>query len=71
MELSEALAHVDSLGFNTEPIDFSELTDEQLLKISITVDLLSVEEARLFRSELERRQLTEKYFSMRKTNHNT
>ncbi|MBF0788172.1 MULTISPECIES: hypothetical protein [unclassified Streptococcus] len=71
MELSEALAYVNSLGLNTETVDFSEFTDEQLLKTSITVDLLSLEEAKAFESELERRRLTKKYFLMRKPKYST
>lgn len=66
MELSEALAHVESLGLEKEPIDFSKFTDEQLLKLSITVDLISLAEAKAFELELERRQLTRKYYLMRK-----
>lgn len=49
-----------------KPLDFSEFTDEQLLSISITLDLLSLDEAKAFELELNKRQLTERYFSMRK-----
>lgn len=66
MELSEALNFVDSLNLNEKPLDFSEFTDEQLLSISITLDLLSLDEAKAFELELNKRQLTESYFSMRK-----
>lgn len=66
MELSEALNFVDSLNLNEKPLDFSEFTDEQLLSISITLDLLSLDEAKAFELELNKRQLTERYFSMRK-----
>ena len=66
MELSEALNFVDSLNLDEKPIDFSEFTDEQLLNISITLDLLSLDEAKAFELELSKRQLTERYFSMRK-----
>ncbi|MFS5674357.1 hypothetical protein V2V72_07690 [Streptococcus agalactiae] len=66
MELSEALAYVDSLGLKKAPLDFTKFTDEQLLKTSITADLISLDEAKAFESELENRNLTEKYFSMRK-----
>ena len=66
MELSEALNFVDSLNLDEKPIDFSEFTDEQLLNISITLDLLSLDEAKAFELELNKRQLTERYFSMRK-----
>ena len=38
MELSEALNFVDSLGLDEKTINFSEFTDEQLLKTSITLD---------------------------------
>ncbi|HEP3940927.1 TPA: hypothetical protein VCP98_000332 [Streptococcus pyogenes] len=67
MELSEALNFVDSLNLDEKPIDFSEFTDEQLLNISITLDLLSLDEAKAFELELNKRQLTERYFSMRKS----
>lgn len=67
MELSEALNFVDSLNLDAKPLDFSEFTDEQLLNISITLDLLSLDEAKAFELELNKRQLTERYFSMRKT----
>ena len=66
MELSEALNFVDSLGLDEKTINFSEFTDEQLLKTSITLDLLSLDEAKAFELELNKRQLTEKYFLMRK-----
>ena len=48
MELSEALNFVDSLNLDEKPLDFSEFTDEQLLSISITLDLLSLDEAKAF-----------------------
>ena len=67
MELSEALNFVDSLNLDEKPLDFSEFTDEQLLSISITLDLLSLDEAKAFELELNKRQLTEKYFIMRKS----
>ena len=67
MELSEALNFVDSLGLDEKTINFSEFTDEQLLKASITLDLLSLDEAKAFELELNKRQLTEKYFLMRKS----
>ena len=67
MELSEALNFVDSLGLDKKTINFSEFTDEQLLKTSITLDLLSLDEAKAFELELNKRQLTEKYFLMRKS----
>lgn len=66
MELSEALNFVDSLNLDEKPLDFSEFTDEQLLSISITLDLLSLDEAKAFELELAKRQLTERYISMRK-----
>ena len=66
MELSEALNFVDSLNLDEKPLDFSEFTDDQLLKTSITLDLLSLDEAKAFELELNKRQLTERYFSMRK-----
>ena len=66
MELSEALNFVDSLNLDEKPLDFSEFTDEQLLKTSITLDLLSLDEAKAFELELAKRQLTERYFLMRK-----
>ncbi|MDY4336524.1 hypothetical protein [Streptococcus sp. 21WXBC0057M1] len=66
MELSEALSQIDSLGLDEKPIDFSKFTDEQLLRTSITLDLLSLEEAEAFELELAKRQLTERYFLMRK-----
>ncbi|HEV6650022.1 TPA: hypothetical protein VZF80_000483 [Streptococcus pneumoniae] len=66
MELSEALNFVDSLNLDEKPLDFSEFTDEQLLSISITLDLLSLDEAKAFELELNKRQLTERYLSMRK-----
>lgn len=66
MELSEALAYVDSLDLKKAPLDFTKFTDEQLLKTSITADLISLDEAEVFQLELENRNLTEKYFSMRK-----
>ena len=66
MELSEALNFVDSLNLDEKPLDFSEFTDEQLLSISITLDLLSLDEAKAFELELNKRQLAERYFSMRK-----
>ena len=67
MELSEALNFVDSLGLDEKTINFSEFTDEQLLKTSITLYLLSLDEAKAFELELNKRQLTEKYFLMRKS----
>ena len=67
MELSEALNFVDSLNLDEKPLDFSKFTDEQLLSISITLDLLSLDEAKAFELELNKRQLTEKYFLMRKS----
>ena len=67
MELSEALNFVDSLGLDEKTINFSEFTDEQLLKTSITLDLLSLDEAKAFELELNKRQLTEKYFLMRRS----
>lgn len=66
MELSEALHFVDSLDLDEKPLDFSEFTDQQLLSISITLDLLSLDEAKAFELELAKRQLTEKYFLIRK-----
>lgn len=66
MELSEALHFVDSLSLDEKPIDFSEFTDEQLLETSITLNLLSLDEAKAFELELAKRQLTERYFLMRK-----
>jgi hypothetical protein len=66
MELSEALHFVDSLDLDEKSLDFSEFTDDQLLKTSITLDLLSLDEAKAFELELAKRQLTEKYFLMRK-----
>lgn len=66
MELSEALNFVDSLNLDEKTVDFSEFTDEQLLSISITLDLLSLDEAKAFELELAKRQLTERYFSTRK-----
>lgn len=65
MELSEALAYVDSLGLKNNPIVFTKFTDEQLLKTSITADLISIEEYNAFESELVKRNLVEKYYSMR------
>jgi len=56
MELSEALNFVDSLNLDEKPLDFSEFTDEQLLSISITLDLLSLDEAKAFELELNKRQ---------------
>ena len=56
MELSEALNFVDSLGLDEKTINFSEFTD-----------LLSLDEAKAFELELNKRQLTEKYFLMRKS----
>ena len=66
MELSEALNFVDSLNLDEKTVDFSEFTDKQLLSISITLDLLSLDEAKAFELELAKRLLTERYFSMRK-----
>lgn len=63
MELSEALNFVDSLELDEKTIDFSEFTDEQLLSISITLDLLSLDEAKAFELELAKRQLTERYIN--------
>lgn len=63
MELSEALNFVDSLNLDEKPLDFSEFTDEQLLSISITLDLLSLDEAKAFELELAKRQLTERYIN--------
>ena len=63
MELSEALNFVDSLELDEKTIDFSEFTDEQLLRISITLDLLSLDEAKAFELELAKRQLTERYIN--------
>lgn len=63
MELSEALNFVDSLNLDKKTIDFSEFTDEQLLSISITLDLLSLDEAKAFEMELAKRQLTERYIN--------
>lgn len=67
MELSEALNFVDSLNLDEKPLDFSEFTDEQLLRTSITLDLLSLDEAEAFELELAKRQLTERYFLMRES----
>ena len=66
MELAEAMAYIDSLELKSELIDFSSFTDEQLLKVSITLDLLSLEEAQAFERELEKRNLVQKYYDMRK-----
>ncbi|MBF7094262.1 hypothetical protein IYQ92_03145 [Streptococcus sp. HF-1907] len=66
MELAEAMAYIDSLELKSELIDFSSFTDEQLLKVSITLDLLSLEEAQAFEKELEKRNLVQKYYDMRK-----
>lgn len=66
MQLSEALAYVNSLDLDKASLDFSKFTDEQLLKTSITADLISLDEVEAFQLELENRNLTEKYFSMRK-----
>ncbi len=64
MELSEALNFVDSFKSGWKPIDFSELLDEQLLNISITLDLLSLDEAKAFELELNfQATATERYFS--------
>ena len=60
MELSEALNFVDSLNLDEKTID------EQLLSISITLVLLSLDESKAFELELAKRQLTERYFSIRK-----
>jgi len=65
MELSEALNFVDSLNLDEKPLDFSEFTDEQLLSISITLDLLSLDEAKAFELELNKHRYTERFFSMR------
>ena len=54
------------MGLKNNPIDFTKFTDEQLLKTSITVDLISIEEYNAFESELVKRNLVEKYYSMRK-----
>lgn len=66
MNLSEAFSQIGSLSLDEKPIDFSEFTDEQLLETSITLDLLSLDEAKAFELELANRQLTERYFLMRK-----
>ena len=66
MELAEVMAYIDSLELKSELIDFSSFTDEQLLKVSITLDLLSLEEAQAFEKELEKRNLVQKYYDMRK-----
>ena len=66
MNLSEDFSQIDSLSLDEKPIDFSEFTDEQLLETSITLDLLSLDEAKAFELELAKRQLTERYFLMRK-----
>lgn len=66
MELSEALAYVDSLGLKNNPIDFTKFSDDQLLKTSINADLISIEEYNAFESELNKRNLVEKYYTMRK-----
>ena len=66
MELSEALNFVDSLNLDEKPLYFTEFTDEKLLIICITLYFLSLDEAKAFDLELNKRQLTERYFSMRK-----
>lgn len=66
MKLSEAMAYIDSLELNSEPTDFSSFKDDQLLKVSITLDLLSLKEAQEFEKELVKRNLVQKYHDMRK-----
>ncbi|MCK1191451.1 hypothetical protein [Streptococcus uberis] len=66
MSYESAMQWLKDLNLNNEPIDFTKFTDEQLLKTSITVDLISIDEAKDFQLELEKRHLIEKYSSMRK-----
>lgn len=65
MSYENAMQWLKDLNLNNEPIDFTKYTDEQILKTSITVDLISIEEYNAFESELVKRNLVEKYYSMR------
>ena len=42
---------------DVEMLDFSKMSDEQLMKITINIDLTSKEEANVFLEELKKRNL--------------
>lgn len=64
MNLSEAMAYVDSLNLNDEPMDFSQMTNKQVMEIIINVHLISEAETKLFIDELDKRGLTKKYHEL-------
>lgn len=57
-----------NLGIVDKEIDFTQLSDQQLLRTSITLDLCNKYEYNLFISELKKRNLDTKYYEMRMVN---
>lgn len=45
---------------DVEPLDFTYVTDEQMVRMNLNVQLTSVEECEQFEAELKRRGLEEK-----------
>lgn len=66
MNLNEALKEFESWGMQNAFVDFTKTTDEESLKTSITLHLVS-EEAHRFIAELKSRNLYEKYYEMRQS----
>lgn len=61
MELSAAMTYIDGLNLHDEPMDFSTMSDKQLMEIIINVHLINETEAKLFIDELDKRELSKKY----------
>ncbi len=61
MELSAAMTYIDGLNLHDEPMDFSTMSDKQLMEIIINVHLINETEAKLFIDELDKRGLSKKY----------
>lgn len=66
MNLEEALAEFGSWEIKDKIVDFTKATDEELLKTSFNLDLVSIEEALSFIDELKSRNLYERYYEMRR-----
>lgn len=69
MELKDALDYIDSLNLKDDYADFTTWTDEQLLQVRMSIELSNIEEADIFMAELQKRNLVEQYWSMRKPRH--
>lgn len=69
MTIEEALAELKSWNLKDDYADFSTWSDAQLLKVRMSIELSNIEEYDRFMAELQKRNLVEQYWSMRKPTH--